>query len=568
MANYYVSSVLYAALTPWAASAAVTVGMIRRQLATPTVGNERVFRCTTAGTTGGTEPAWTLTNNATTADGTAVWTQVAGQTAYGWGAAAARITSIVATLNPTYEDTIFVDNTHVETRATVTTFTLNGWQAISVNAAGSVPPVKADYLRGAKVTVTAAVDIQINGGNYAGFDFVAGAAGATLSSITFGGSDVYTRLDDCLLHINNTSNNSAISITATLARSVELANNTKIKCGGGTNHNFSLGTGVLYWHDCDASDAVSSNGAMPTTLFRGTGNSIPAMVHVKNVDLTGFTGTSLVDTPLGHTFLFEDCLVTDAVQLIGGVEATIMGSVTPQITFINCQRASDTRTLMLEAQDVQKDYLLSTFIARVAGGENEFTPYSHFVTATGVNGFSSAAKMPRVNRYNGALTGTLTVKCYGVFFGALPQKRDCFLEVMYPKATNGSYSKVTLSRSGPYDTDLIDTNTEDWTRTAPTRANSTAYVAGGVIKVASNPGKIFYATTGGTSAASEPAGFATASYGDVINDGTIVWACGRPVEFVATVNATRHGMVKTQMRVRANGNVVNRLAICPKLSVS
>lgn len=56
-----------------------------KQLAVPVVGNERVFRCTTTGKSGRTEPAWQLANNATTADGgTLVWTECTAEAdAYG-----------------------------------------------------------------------------------------------------------------------------------------------------------------------------------------------------------------------------------------------------------------------------------------------------------------------------------------------------------------------------------------------------------------------------------------------------------------------------------------------------
>ena len=41
----------------------------------PATPNGRIYRCTTAGTTGGSEPTWPTTDNGTVNDGTAVWTE-------------------------------------------------------------------------------------------------------------------------------------------------------------------------------------------------------------------------------------------------------------------------------------------------------------------------------------------------------------------------------------------------------------------------------------------------------------------------------------------------------------
>lgn len=71
----------WTAVTPWAASTAYAAGAVRRQLATPTVGNERVFICTVAGTSGGSEPTWILTYGAKTTDNTVTWMEVTGRTA-------------------------------------------------------------------------------------------------------------------------------------------------------------------------------------------------------------------------------------------------------------------------------------------------------------------------------------------------------------------------------------------------------------------------------------------------------------------------------------------------------
>lgn len=72
----------YYAVPVWpGALAAVTAGTWCRQLATPTVGNERCFVCVDAGTTGAAEPVWVVTRGADSAaniDGTVKWMECTG----------------------------------------------------------------------------------------------------------------------------------------------------------------------------------------------------------------------------------------------------------------------------------------------------------------------------------------------------------------------------------------------------------------------------------------------------------------------------------------------------------
>lgn len=63
------------AFTAWTASTAFSVGDVRR--ATTVQSSGLVFRCTTAGTSGATEPSpWPIVRGATVEDGTVVWTAV------------------------------------------------------------------------------------------------------------------------------------------------------------------------------------------------------------------------------------------------------------------------------------------------------------------------------------------------------------------------------------------------------------------------------------------------------------------------------------------------------------
>lgn len=64
----------------WAASTAYTVRPAKEaglgSVVKPTAFNDRHVKCTTAGTSGGTEPAWNTTLGGTTSDGSVVWTTI------------------------------------------------------------------------------------------------------------------------------------------------------------------------------------------------------------------------------------------------------------------------------------------------------------------------------------------------------------------------------------------------------------------------------------------------------------------------------------------------------------
>ncbi len=64
----------------WTASTAFTVREVRDtatgSVVKPTTFNDRHFKCTTAGTSGSSEPSWNLTIGGTTSDGTVTWTTI------------------------------------------------------------------------------------------------------------------------------------------------------------------------------------------------------------------------------------------------------------------------------------------------------------------------------------------------------------------------------------------------------------------------------------------------------------------------------------------------------------
>ncbi len=78
--KWYCGSTKWSAITAWATGASISAGALRRQNATPTVNNERVFVAIVAGTTHATtEPTWILTKGAKTTDNTVTWQECTGQ---------------------------------------------------------------------------------------------------------------------------------------------------------------------------------------------------------------------------------------------------------------------------------------------------------------------------------------------------------------------------------------------------------------------------------------------------------------------------------------------------------
>lgn len=123
-----------------------------------------MFRVTTAGTST-TEPTWPAGNNATVTAG-ATFTNVSGQSAYGWSAAAGTLYCMgtgSSNGRPVVGDRMFLGSDHSENLSGALTWGFSGTtgtaaygviQILSVNRAGSVPPVAADALSGAAITDT------------------------------------------------------------------------------------------------------------------------------------------------------------------------------------------------------------------------------------------------------------------------------------------------------------------------------------------------------------------------------------------------------------------------------
>lgn len=346
MADWYCSSTAYAAVAAWSAGLTATTGMLRRQLATPTVGNERVWRCTTPGTTGGAEPTWTLTKASTTNDNGVVWTECTGDAAHqhdngvtnSWTAPHARIETML--LWEVAGDRGFVSSDHTQTSATGTTLVVPGELCVQISVdrtAGNIPPLAADITNGAQAntTSTAAVTIQ-GGGGWQGFSFTCGTgAGSTNLSMSNSGSVNYT-YKNCTFILGGTGSSSLFILTAN--------NNVEMRLFGCTFTFGAAGHRILF--NGTANTWMYNpvfNGVAPTLIFRPQAAS---NVEVHGVDFSGFgAGTAIAsnDSNGALTFMkFVNCKLSATQPVVSITSGTSQEAY--QIDLINCATGNNEAT--------------------------------------------------------------------------------------------------------------------------------------------------------------------------------------------------------------------------------
>lgn len=380
MANWYCSSVKYAAVTAWAASTAKTVGQIVRQLATPAQGSERCFRCSVAGTTGTIEPTWNLSAGATTTSGTATFIECTGLAAYNgdgggaaWGAPAARISILTASgwMNQSGGDTIFVGHDHAESNTSYVNLSLPGnlSKLICVNTAGSVPPVSADLRTTASVTTSATgADISFGNGYVYGLNAYSG-------STNFGGGILWGGMliaELCSFNLANAAGSSCVIGNVNGSGvNTELKNCTVSFAS--TSQYMAILAGSFRWSG--ASSAITGS-VVPTTLF-GPGG---ALFTIDGVDLS-LINTVLIGAPY-QSFLgvIANCKLNASVTLSSSW-SNLINTANSHLDFIGCDYASTPVSAFKNAKYSSAGALSTdTVRARSGGATDGKQTYSWAIT--------------------------------------------------------------------------------------------------------------------------------------------------------------------------------------------
>lgn len=615
--RWYGSSAKYAAVTAWATGATIAAGALRRQLATPAVGSERVFIAVVGGTThASTEPTWVITRGGKTTDNASVtwqevtgipalngdlvntpnWTNGAKNTAItvghvikdvagthificdsvtgtgtsgngaeptwdvsavgnttidnaganqvtwrylgtsfsAWAAPAARVPNmLVATWgNAGSTSKFFVGHDHAETQATQSQWTAQGTDAapidiLCVNTAGSMPPVSADLATTATVTTTAGAgsNLQLRGAFRIcyGITFTAGTNGTNDMTPNLDGLRKY--FEQCVFALGTAAG------TGSRIGSADAATAATIYGPGckfrftSTSHQISP-VGRHLFRGCSFADT----GTVPTTLFD---SSLRADVQIIGSDLSALSAKTIFGNPGGliNTGSLLDCKMPSSY--------TLAGRPSGPIARYWSSRSGPSGNNRSEIVEYMGDLFTELTVVRTGGASDGTTAIAHrMVTTANVNlGLPLSGFL--FGTFNSVTGSNVIATVYGIInAAAMPNNDELYIDVDYLGDAGSPQSSDKTTRIA----DVLATaaaltadSTSAWDSIATARANSHAYSIGDVLKVASNPGRIFFCTAGGTSAGSEPGGYATAIDGGSVTDSGATFRAGCRFKMAVTL---------------------------------
>jgi hypothetical protein len=517
----------------WAASAgAIALGWIIQNVA-----GDHYFICTTAGSGGtGSEPAWNTTAGATTADGSVTWTCTGATSSFttNLAAAHARLTTPLngaANWLPNAGMNVYVGDDHGESNSGGTNYSpASGCSIICFDHTVALPPGSANLKTTALITAS--------GGNFT-FLSNTGFVQAYVYGIRFSngtGANVYisngstTRnvLEQCTFGITGTSGSDFyFGDTGNSGTMITLKDCTF------SIANFTVGEGFYFY----GSPTRIENGIFTVTLGTAglpllTSPNANSTVVMEGCDFSGvpssafLIGTQGSNGP-GGTWTFKDCVIPAGMVISSGTGGyPSFSNVTIDLNRVD----SGATGYRNERYRYEGKMTTATGVMRTGGASDGATPISHQITTNAnTNNIQRIFNSAPFAIWNSVIGANRNVTVYGIVNDSrVPNNDEAWFDVEYlgsATSPKGSYvrgGKANVLASGS----VLTADTSAWDGAATARANSHAYNVGDVIKTASNAGRVFFCTVAGTSASSEPGGYATAVDGGLITDGTATFRAG------------------------------------------
>lgn len=312
--------------------------------------------------------------------GGATFTNVTGQSTYGWGAPAGNCYCMTnsGAGSPRFVvgDRVFVSSDHTETGSNnynwVNANAFGLLQILSVNRAGSVPPVAADALAGATISGAATGNLTMDAAcniYYQGVTLTF-AAGSGNVNIFFGnGFSKKHYLRNCTISLG--SNTGSGSRVGTNNPTAIVLDNTTVQFG-------AVGQGIqggqfqfnVTW--LNTSSAIAG-ATIPTNLFISGSNNNAFLVTLRGVDLSALSTALLSgNTTQGTKLLLDSCRVNASVN-----KQPSAGFNTPEdeIELVACY--DGTTTNIAERHTPAGDLTTNRSTTMVGGAQDDSGLFSH-----------------------------------------------------------------------------------------------------------------------------------------------------------------------------------------------
>lgn len=379
-----------------------------------------------------------------------------------WAKAATTLTTAIS--GSAAGDDFWVASDHAESTAGAITLSFPGTatapnRIMSVDRAGSTPPVGADVLAGASVSSSGNTSITI-GGSYIymyGLTFNAGVGGTTTANLTLtqGGNRVY---EACAFNIATTGASSRIINSFT---------DTKTECinctvsFGSTSQGLNITTGNFHWRNKPGSTAITG-ATLPTTLAP---NSSTSTLGTKNV----FSGLDLSALGSGKTLIAAGSTGFDIINCKLDAAVTISGTpgfnYNPGIRVLGSGSAGIVRRE--EIYLYQGTLTTETTIKRTAGASDGVTAYSWKIVTT-----ANSKRTAPFETFDGAIWNTTTgsaktLTIHTVTDNVTLTDAEIWLEVEYLGSSATPVSTLITDANATVLTTAANqaTSTEAWTTT-------------------------------------------------------------------------------------------------------
>jgi hypothetical protein len=520
-----------ASTNAWHASAgAIALGWIIKNTA-----NDHYFICTTAGTGGtGSEPSWNTTTGGTTADGSVTWTCIGATSSFttAWMAPHARLTTPLNTASAWLLNAgmnVYIGDDHSETNAGTNYGPGVQCAILCIDHTVALPPTSANLKTTAQIT-SSGVFAFLNSSAAQVYAYGIQFSNSTTNLPQIASAQqTRTMLERCTFAITGTTTNAAFSFGDTNSDGALLL----LKDCTFSIANFSTGQSFRFYggnFKIENGTFTATLGTAGLPLMGGAASGNHPVAVLEGCDFSGVPSSAFLlgttaGTILTGSWTFKDCVISSGMAIFSGLPTN--DNITIDLNRVD----SGGNAYRNERYRLEGKLATSTSVVRTGGASDGATSVSHQITTSAnTNNIQRIFNTLPFATWNGVTGANRNVTVYGIANDSrVPTNDELWFDVEYLGASGsplGSYARGGKANVLAAGSALTADSSSAWDSATTARANSHAYVVGDVIKVASNPNRIFFCVTAGTSAGSEPGGYATAVDGGSVTDSGAIFRAG------------------------------------------